>query len=126
MQGGAGRMSSITQSENQRLLLDFKSVRRKESTMPFNNDRPWSFDQEAIESVQAGQTGVYAIYSARTWIYIGRGDIRQRLLDHLNGDIPSINAGSPTRFRAEVNDDSVKREQQLLREYSQACKARVG
>ena len=119
-------MSSITQSGNQRLVLDFKSVMRKESTMPFNNDRPWSFDRQAIESFQAGQTGVYAIYNARTWIYIGRGDIRQRLLDHLNGDIPSLNANSPTHFRAEVTDDSIKREQQLLREYSPACNPRVG
>src|SRR2546427_8149094 len=63
MHGGPGRMSSITQSGNQRLVLDFKSVMRKESTMPFNNDRPWSFDRQAIESFQAGQTGVYAIRS---------------------------------------------------------------
>src|SRR2546428_8913540 len=121
MQGGAGRMSSITQSGNQRLVLDFKSVRRKESTMPFNNDRPWSFDRQAIESFQAGQTGVHAIYNARTWIYIGRGAIRQRLLDHLNGAIPSPNANSPTHFRPEVTDDSIKCKQHLLRAYSPTC-----
>jgi hypothetical protein len=94
--------------------------------MPFDNDKPWSFDRQAIESFHAGQTGVYAIYNARTWIYIGRGDIRQRLLDHLNGDIPPINASSPTHFRAEVTGDSIKREQQLLREYSPACNPRLG
>jgi len=93
--------------------------------MSFDNDKAWSFNKEAIESFNVGQMGVYAIYNARTWIYIGRGDIRQRLLDHLNGDVPSINANSPTHFRAEVTGDSVKREQQLLREYMPACNERL-
>ena len=94
--------------------------------MSFDNDKAWSFDREAIESFNADQTGVYAIYNARKWIYIGRGDIRQRLLDHLGGDIPSINTYTPTHFRAEVTGDSIKREQQLLREYMPACNPRMG
>ena len=93
--------------------------------MSFDNDKAWSFNREAIESFNIGQTGVYAIYNARKWIYIGRGDIRQRLLDHLDGDIPSINTNSPTHFRAEVTDNSIKREQQLLREYMPACNQRL-
>ena len=93
--------------------------------MSFDNDKAWSFNREAIESFNAGQTGVYAIYNARKWIYIGRGDIRQRLLDHLDGDIPSINTNSPTHFRAEVTDNSIRREQQLLREYMPACNQRL-
>jgi len=93
--------------------------------MSFDNDKAWSFNREAIESFNIGQTGVYAIYNARKWIYIGRGDIRQRLLDHLDGDIPSISTNSPTHFRAEVTDDSIKREQQLLREYMPACNQRL-
>ena len=94
--------------------------------MPFNNDRPWLFDRQAIESFDSGQTGVYAIYNARAWIYIGRGDIRQRLLDHLDGDVPGINTHAPTHFRAEVTDDSITREKQLLREYMPACNLRLG
>src|SRR5260370_18405711 len=88
MQGGAGRMSSITNNGNQRLVLDSKSVMRKESAMPFDNDRPWSFDRQSIESFQASHTGVYAIYNARTGINIGQGAIRQRFLDQLTGAIP--------------------------------------
>lgn len=94
--------------------------------MPFDNDKPWAFDRQAVESFQAGQTGVYAIYNARTWIYIGRGDIRQRLLGHLDGDMPVIDTHAPTHFRAEVTGDSIKREQQLLREYAPACNPRIG
>ena len=93
--------------------------------MAFNNDKAWLFNREAVESFNAGQTGVYAIYNARTWIYIGRGDIRQHLLDHLAGDIPDIATHAPSHFRAEVTDDSLKREQQLLREYMPACNPRL-
>jgi hypothetical protein len=93
--------------------------------MSFDNDKAWLFNREAIESFNAGQTGVYAIYNARKWIYIGRGDIRQRLLDHLDGDIPSIDTYTPTHFRAEVTGDSIKREQQLLREYMPACNEKL-
>src|SRR5438445_13147264 len=98
MQGGAGRMSSITKNGNQRLVVDSKSVIRKESTMPFNNDRPWSFDREAIESFQAGQTGLSAIHNAPPWIYIGLGDIRQPSMDHLTDDTHALNTNSPTNF----------------------------
>jgi hypothetical protein len=93
--------------------------------MPFNNDKPWLFDRQGIESFEVGQTGVYAIYNARTWIYIGSGDIRQRLLDHLSGDLPAMDAYAPTHFRAEVTGDSRGREKQLLREYMPACNPRM-
>lgn len=93
--------------------------------MPFENDKPWLFNRQAIESFESSQTGVYAIYNAQKWIYIGRGDIRQRLLDHLGGDIPTINTNSPTHFRAEITGDSVNREKQLLREYAPACNPKL-
>ena len=93
--------------------------------MPFNNDKPWVFNQQAIESFNSGQTGVYAIYNANKWIYIGRGDIRQRLLGHLNGDLPAIGTHTPTHFRAEVTDDAATREKQLLLEYMPACNPRL-
>ena len=93
--------------------------------MAFDNDKAWVFDQETVGSFTAGQTGVYAIYNSRRWIYIGRGDIRQRLLAHLDGEIPDITTHAPTHFRAEVTDDSVKREQQLIREYMPACNTRL-
>ncbi len=40
--------------------------------MPFDNDQPWVFDRQGIESFSSSQTGVYAIYNAQEWIYIGR------------------------------------------------------
>jgi hypothetical protein len=93
--------------------------------MPFDNDKPWVFNRETIESFNAGQTGVYAIYNAQEWIYIGRGDIRSCLLNHFGGDIPAIVTHSPTNFRFEVTADAVNREKQLLREYAPACNPRL-
>jgi hypothetical protein len=93
--------------------------------MPFDNDQPWVFNRQGIESFGSSQTGVYAIYNAQEWIYIGRGDIRQRLLDHFNGDIPSIGTHAPTHFRAEVTADAIKREKQLLREYPPVCNPQI-
>ena len=94
--------------------------------MPFDNDKPWMFNRETIESFNAGQPGVYAIYNAQEWIYIGRGDIRHRLLNHFGGDLPSIGTHSPTHFRFEVTADAINREKQLLREYAPACNPRMG
>ena len=93
--------------------------------MPFQNDKPWSFTRETIESFNAGQTGVYAIYNAKKWIYIGRGDIRRSLLNHYGGDIPAIAAHAPTHFRFELTADSITREKQLLREYAPVCNPRL-
>ena len=93
--------------------------------MPFDNDQPWVFDRQGIESFGASHTGVYAIYNAQEWIYLGRGDIRQRLLEHFDGDIPSIATHAPTHFRAEVTADPINREKQLLREYPPSCNPRV-
>jgi hypothetical protein len=93
--------------------------------MPFDNDQPWLFNRETIESFNAGQTGVYAIYNSKQWIYIGHGDIRQRLLDHFCGDMPSLGTYSPTHFRFEVTANSVTRERELIREYVPACNPRL-
>jgi hypothetical protein len=94
--------------------------------MPFHNDRPCLFDRQTIESFDAGQAGVYALYNDQEWIYIGRGEIRQRLLDHLNGNIPAINTNAPTHFIAEITSDALYREKQLLREYKTSCNAPPG
>jgi hypothetical protein len=93
--------------------------------MPFDNDKPWAFNRETIESFNAGQTGVYAIYNAQQWIYIGQGDIRRCLLNHFGGDIATIAVHSPTHFRFEVTADSNNRERQLLREYAPVCNSRL-
>lgn len=94
--------------------------------MPF--DAKWSkpFTREAVESLSPNQYGCYGIYNPTTWIYVGRGDIRGRLLDHLNGDNPCILRNRPTGFTAIVTEAAEYEEQVLIGSLMPSCNRRVG
>ena len=94
--------------------------------MPFPEQNPNAFTRTAIEALNSDQTGVYGLYRQDVWIYVGRGDIRARLLDHLNGDNPCITREQPTGWVSEVTMYDVTREQELIRELRPACNQRVG
>jgi hypothetical protein len=94
--------------------------------MPFPDQPGKPFTRPAIENLNPGQYGVYGIYRPNVWIYVGMGDIRQRLLDHLNGDNPCITANQPTGFVAAVTTNAVELEKQLIRELNPVCNKRVG
>jgi hypothetical protein len=71
--------------------------------------------------------GVYGLFKQGTWVYVGKGDIRQRLLDHLNGDNPCITRQAPTDWVAEViQGDPTNREKQLISELNPVCNQKVG
>jgi len=93
--------------------------------MPINHPGK-RFARTDIESLNLNQTGVYVIYNSQEWIYVGRGDIRERLLAHLNGDIPCILKNSPTGWKAEVTGDSARREKELIVELQPKCNQKVG
>lgn len=84
--------------------------------MPFVQQQTLSFTRSGIEALKPNQYGVYGIFNQSQWIYIGKGDIRQRLLDHLNGDNPRILQFRPTGFVAEVIQNADAREKELCRE----------
>jgi hypothetical protein len=73
-----------------------------------------------------GQFGVYGIYRADQWLYVGMGDIRARLLDHLNGDIPCILANGATSYVAAVTANAVAEEKALQLELKPLCNQRIG
>jgi hypothetical protein len=79
-----------------------------------------------IETLNPNQLGVYGLFKQGQWIYIGKGDIRQRLLDHLNGDNPCITRQAPTHFVAEVTPSMDERERQLISEFQPTCNQRIG
>ncbi len=90
--------------------------------MPFVQQTGKPFTRVEIESLKPGQYGVYGIFqNGGRWIYVGMGDIRDRLLDHLNGDSPCITRNGPTHFYAEVNTDAERREAELIRELQPIC-----
>ncbi len=94
--------------------------------MPFPSQDTRIFNRANIERLTPNQDGVYGLLKTGILIYIGKGDIRQRLLDHLNGDIPCITREHPTHWVDEVTSNMDERERQLILEFSPICNQRVG
>jgi excinuclease UvrABC nuclease subunit len=89
-----------------------------------NNARAWN--RANIESLNPNQSGCYGIFNQRQCIYIGKGDIRTRLLAHYNGDNPCITRNGPTYWRDVVTADMDNEEKRLILEYRPVCNQRVG
>jgi len=97
--------------------------------MPFIQQTPREFNRYNIESLNQNQYGVYGLFKQGVWVYIGKGDIRQRLLDHLNGDNPCILRVQPTHWVDEVIHDETEvsiREKQLIAELNPVCNQKLG
>ena len=86
--------------------------------MPFQIQVPLMFTRLAIETIPEEYIGVYGILDALgQCIYIGRGNIRERLLAHFNGDNQRILRCKPASFVFETTPLNVIREKVLLNEY---------
>ena len=94
--------------------------------MPFRTDYEGPFTRQGIEKVPATAHGVYGLRKLGEWVYVGKGDIRDRLLSHLNGDNSCITRNNPTSYVAEVTSNADAREEQLIRELDPTCNRRVG
>ena len=79
-----------------------------------------------MEALKPNQYGVYGLFKTGNCIYVGKGDIRSRLLDHLNGDNACITRHAPTHFVAAVTADADTRERQLILELGPVCNKRLG
>jgi hypothetical protein len=90
--------------------------------MPFNRDNPVRrFTRGNVESFPPDQLGVYGLFTRGRWIYVGSGDIRERLLGHLNGDNDCIAEHRPSDWVHEVTPDYAEREKQLILELRPRC-----
>lgn len=94
--------------------------------MPFPNQTLRFFNRQNILAIHGNPTGVYGIVSGNKVIYVGKGDIKQRLLAHLNGDNPSITALSPTHWVDEVTSLLDNREKELIIEFNPPANKRLG
>ena len=95
--------------------------------MPFPPPRPRAVQTEQpIEALNPNQNGVYGIYRQDCGIYVGRGDIRARLLSHVAGNNPAITAQRPTHFVAVVTLNDVVTERQLILELNPVANQKVG
>ena len=89
-------------------------------------DKIRAFTRENIEALNTDQIGVYGLFRENHWIYIGRGDIRARLLAHFNGDNSCITREGPTHWLDVVISDDVDEEKRLILEFNPVCNKKVG
>jgi hypothetical protein len=94
--------------------------------MPFPRQTARSFKKSKIEALIPGQIGCYGLLRGGVWVYIGKGDIRTRLLEHLNDDNPCITSQRPSHWVYVVTDDCDEREKQLIQEYGPICNKLAG
>ena len=94
--------------------------------MPFPQQNPIDYSAYAILNLEENQQGCYGIYRGNVCVYIGKGDIRARMLAHLNGDNPFIAFHSPTHWYGSVTSDMDNEEKRLILEQRPLCNRRVG
>jgi hypothetical protein len=94
--------------------------------MAFQQQQPPFFNRPNVEALRPNQFGVYGLFRKGQWVYVGKGDIRQRLLDHLNRDNPCITREQPTHWMDEVTANMDEREKQLISELDPICNRRIG
>ena len=94
--------------------------------MPFPQQPPRGFTRQNIEAITPGQYGVYGLFKQSVWVYVGKGDIRTRLLRHLDGDNPCINRQGPTHWVDCVTNDMDTQEKRLILELTPTCNQRAG
>lgn len=94
-------------------------------TMPFAETRysRYLFQRECILKNAPESSGVYGLFNA-FWIYIGEAEnLRARLLEHLDGDDPSIVRFQPSGFAFELASpkERRRRHEQLIKELQPLC-----
>ena len=94
--------------------------------MAFPQQTPREFTKAGIEWLAPNQNGCYGIYRQGQWIYVGRGDLRARLLSHFNGDNPRITREKPTNYVTEVTANDEAREKALIVELNPIANQKIG
>lgn len=94
--------------------------------MPFPQQQALSYTKSGIEILNPNQNGCYGIFRQNACIYIGRGDLRTRLLAHVNGDNPDITRQFPTFALTVVTNDDVNEEKRLILEYRPIANKKLG
>ena len=95
--------------------------------MGFPKQEARAFTKANVEAIRPGQMGCYGLFVNRgPWVYVGKGDIRKRLLEHLNGDNPCITRNGPTHWVDIVTDDMDAKEKALILELTPTCNKKVG
>ncbi len=94
--------------------------------MPFPEQYPRAFTEAGIGAIPPGQLGCYGLFKQDQWTYVGKGDIRSRLLAHVGGDNACIARAAPTHWVYVLTSDMDGEERRLVRELTPACNQAAG
>ncbi|APV49016.1 hypothetical protein BWI17_04560 [Betaproteobacteria bacterium GR16-43] len=95
--------------------------------MPFPKQNARAFTRANIEGISPGQNGCYGLFvNQGGWVYVGKGDIRTRLMEHLRGDNPDITRAGPTHYVDVITPDMDAEEKRLIVELQPSCNKKVG
>ena len=95
--------------------------------MPFHEITGFAFTQASIQDNAPAESGVYGLYKAKRWIYVGESDnIQQRLLEHVAETKTCIKRKAPASFVYLLVEAAsrVVRQKALIRELHPACNRR--
>lgn len=93
----------------------------------WTSGQKYDFTQANVDN-SPNNDGVYGLVKGAeaTMVYIGRGNIRDRLQSHYRGDNQCITMERPTHYYREVCAYPEAREKELLQAYSTLCNKKVG
>jgi excinuclease UvrABC nuclease subunit len=97
--------------------------------MSWNGSGGYNYNVASVLASAPAQSGVYVIYAPGRNVYVGEsGDIRTRLMQHLNGDNPCIGRSGATLFAFELVPAAtrVTRQDALILEMHPSCNQRLG
>jgi len=94
--------------------------------MPFPQQTPHGYTKAAVESLNPNQNGCYGIFRGSTCVYVGRGDIRTRMLAHIGGDNSCITTQAPNQWYSMVTQNDEAAEKALILEFKPICNQQVG
>jgi predicted GIY-YIG superfamily endonuclease len=94
--------------------------------MPFNRTHAIAFTPSNIRSSVPNVAGVYGIFEAGAWIYVGESEhLQRRLLEHTADLTHEMHRHHPTHFVYELTHERAPRQAQLIRECSPRCNKRA-
>jgi hypothetical protein len=94
--------------------------------VPFPDQPRRPFERGEIEKLPPGRRGVYGLFNGEGCVFVGKGDLRERLLLHLKPgyteEARCVRKNAPTWFLVEETENFVVRHMGLVVEYGPRCR----
>ena len=94
--------------------------------MPFPDQPRRPFTAEEVNKIQPGRRGVYGLFNEEGCVFVGKGNLRERLSMHLKPgyteEARCIRKCAPAWFLVEETENFVVRHMGLAVEYAPKCR----